>query len=257
MANGLNELIDSGTPVVQFNLLSTSVRGPYVGERSTESGRILGRKIAEQLEGGGKAVLGICAPGFPVLENRANGVKEGLGEGENIEVLGPFDVKVDPAENFARWEQQLAANSDARAMIGLCAPDVASLGKLNAANADKIVAGGYDTTAENLQAIADGHAFVTLGQAPFVQGYLPVKMLVEHLREGTELPAGFLESGTEIVTSDDVTMPHDLPALTFDELLELAESPQKTREYWTPLVTGSGKFADWTDDLEPVENEAK
>src|SRR5215211_1330592 len=47
MANGLNEIIDSGIPVVQFNLLSTSVNGPYVGERSSESGRILGRMVLE------------------------------------------------------------------------------------------------------------------------------------------------------------------------------------------------------------------
>ena len=64
-------------------------------------------------------------------------------------------------------------------MIGLCAPDVASLGKLNAANGDKFVAGGYDLTAENLAAIKGGHAYVTLGQSPFVQGYLPVALLVD------------------------------------------------------------------------------
>ena len=33
MANGLNDIIESGVPVVQFNLLSTSVDAPYVGER--------------------------------------------------------------------------------------------------------------------------------------------------------------------------------------------------------------------------------
>ena len=42
MSSGLNEIVDSGIPVVQFNLLVTSVKAPYVGERSVESGRILG-----------------------------------------------------------------------------------------------------------------------------------------------------------------------------------------------------------------------
>ena len=46
MANGLNDIVDSGVPVVQFNLLSTSVNAPYVGERSTESGRILGQQCS-------------------------------------------------------------------------------------------------------------------------------------------------------------------------------------------------------------------
>ncbi len=38
----INEIVAAGTPVVQFNLLDTGVKAPYVGERSVESGRILG-----------------------------------------------------------------------------------------------------------------------------------------------------------------------------------------------------------------------
>ncbi len=75
MANGLNEIIESGVPVVQFNLLSTSVDAPYVGERSVESGRILGGQVLEMLGGAeatGQVILGNCFPGFPVLENRAS-----------------------------------------------------------------------------------------------------------------------------------------------------------------------------------------
>ena len=38
------------------------------------------------------------------------------------------------------------------------APLTSRIGKLNAANSDKFVAGGYDLTAPNLQAVKDGHA---------------------------------------------------------------------------------------------------
>jgi ABC-type sugar transport system substrate-binding protein len=104
-------------------------------------------------------------------------------------VLGPFDVKVSAVDNYNHWEQLYAANPDAIAMIGLCAPDVASLGKLNAAHGDKFVAGGYDLTAENLTAIKGGHAYVSLGQSPFVQGYLPVVLLVEAIKAKQETDA--------------------------------------------------------------------
>ena len=50
------------------------------------------------------------------------------------------------------------------------------------ANGDKFVAGGYDLTADNLAAIKDGHAYVTLGQSAFVQGYLPVALLVNAIK---------------------------------------------------------------------------
>ncbi len=259
MANGLNEIVESGVPVVQFNLLSTSVDAPYVGERSTESGRILGSQVLEMLGGAeatGQVIIGNCFPGFPVLENRAIGVQESLAEAPGLEVLGPFDVTVDPASNYAAWESLLAANPDAVALIGLCAPDLASLGPLQEANPDSdFVAGGYDLTEDNLAAIQDGFADVAIGQTPFMQGYLPVYMLVDALRNGTELELSFVDAGTEIVTADRVIEPFGLPELTFDELLELAASPEAAREYYQPLV--DGVIAEWQDSVEPIEAESE
>ena len=89
-------------------------------------------KVLEQLGGAsatGKVIVGNCFPGFPVLENRAKGVQESLAAAAGIEVLGPFDVKVAANENYAAWEALLAANPDAKALVGLCAPDIASLGQ--------------------------------------------------------------------------------------------------------------------------------
>lgn len=262
MASGLNDIIESGTPVVQFNLLVDSVNAPYVGERSVESGRILGAKVLEELGGEsatGTVIIGNCFPGFPVLENRATGVQESLAAAPGIEVLGPFDVKVAANENYAAWEALLAANPDAVALIGLCAPDVTSLGQLQEANPDKeLVSGGYDLTAQNLAQIKAGNAYVSLGQTPFMQGYLPVKMLADVIRGETDVDlseGGFLDAGTEIVTADSVEEPFDLPPLTFEELEELAASPEATRDYYQPLV--DGQIANWAENIEPIENESQ
>jgi len=262
MSSGLNEIVDSGIPVVQFNLLVTSVKAPYVGERSVESGRILGQKVLEKLGGAsfiGKVIIGNCFPGFPVLENRAKGVQESLATAPGVEVLGPFDVKVAANENYAAWEALLAANPDAKALIGLCAPDIASLGKLQAANADKpFVSGGYDLTAENLAELKAGNAYLSLGQTPFMQGYLPVKMLADTIRKTSTVDlsaGGFLDAGTEIVTADSVEEPFGLPALTFTELEALAASPEAARAYYQPLV--DGQIADWAKNVEPIANESK
>ena len=262
MASGLNEIVDSGIPVVQFNLLVTSVKAPYVGERSVESGRILGAKVVEKLGGAsatGKVIIGNCFPGFPVLENRSKGVQESLAAAPGLELLGTFDVKVAANENYAAWEALLAANPDAKALIGLCAPDIASLGKLQAANADKpFVSGGYDLTAENLAELKAGNAYVSLGQTPFMQGYLPVKMLADTIRKNTTVDlsaGGFLDAGTEIVTADSVEEPFGLPALTFAELEALAASHEAARAYYQPLV--DGQIADWATNIEPIANESK
>jgi ABC-type sugar transport system substrate-binding protein len=260
MANGLNEIIDSGIPVVQFNLLSTDVNGPYVGERSMESGRILGRYVVDQLGGAsatGKVIIGNCFPGFPVLENRARGVEESLAAAPGLTVLGPFDVAVDAVENYSRWEQQLAANPDVAAMIGLCAPDIASLGQLNRNSGTSFIAGGYDLTADNLREIQDGFATVTIGQSAFVQGYMPVLMLVDNLRKGTPLPAGFVDAGTQIVTGDSVDMGNGLPSVSFDELMTLASDPAATREFYRPWSDcARGVTPAWACILEPIANES-
>jgi ABC-type sugar transport system substrate-binding protein len=237
MANSLNEIIASGVPIVQFNLLSAVVKAPYVGEKSTQSGRILGKVIVDKVGGAGakgKVIIGNCFPGLTVLENRAKGVEESLKTASGIAILGPFDVKVSAVENYNHWEQLYAANPDAVALVGLCAPDVASLGKLNAANADKFVAGGYDLTGPNLQAIKDGHAYVTLGQSAFVQGYLPVALLVRAIKSKKPLEVGFYNAGTQAVTAASVDMANNLPPMTFTELQAMSADPKATATFYKP-----------------------
>jgi len=204
----------------------------------------------------GKVIIGNCFPGFPVLENRAKGVEESLKAAPGLTVLGPFDVKVSAVDNYNHWEQLYAANPDAVAMIGLCAPDIASLGKLNAANGDKFVAGGYDLTAENLAAIKGGHAYVSLGQSPFVQGYLPIVLLVDAIRNKTPLPVGFYNSGTQVVTANSVDMGPGLPKVTFEQLEKLAADPKATAEFykaWSKSVTG----VPTPPGMQPIEAESE
>ena len=262
LASPINEIVAAGTPVVQFNLLDTGVNAPYVGERSVESGRILGRAVIDILGGNevsGKVIIGNCFPGFPVLENRSQGVQEALAEAPGIEVDADNDVTVDPVTNYAAWEALLTASPDAIALIGLCAPDIASLGQLQANTPDiDFVAGGYDLTADNLAALEAGTADVSIGQTPFMQGYLPVRMLHDVITGAVDVDlsaGGFIDAGTEIVTADSVTEPYGLPSLTFSELQELAADPEAARAYYQPLV--DGVVADWPSLLEPIENESQ
>ena len=150
----------------------------------------------------------------------------------------------------------MGANPDASALIGLCAPDIASLGKLKQANPDSaFVGGGYDLTTENLAAIKSGDAAVAIGQTPFMQGYAPVYMLVDAIRNGVDIgKPSFLNSGTEIVTRDKVVEPFGLPSITFAELEEIAASPEKSREYYQPLV--DGVIANWQSELRPIAEES-
>jgi ABC-type sugar transport system substrate-binding protein len=265
MVAGLNEIIAGGVPVVQFNILGNGVNAPYVGEKSVESGRILGQAILDKLGGAsatGTVVIGNCFPGVQVLTNRGTGVEESLAAASGLTINGKGgsnDVKVDAAQNYAAWEALLTANPDAVALIGLCAPDVASLGKLKAAYPDsKFIAGGYDLTPENLEQLANGNAYVSLGQTPFIQGYLPVKILIDSIVNGTAADIakpGFINAGTEIVTADSVTEPFDLPPLTFAELQAIAADKAAWRAYYQPAV--DGYIANWKDQLQDISAESE
>ena len=142
-------------------------------------------------------------------------------------------------------------------MIGLCAPDIASLGKLNAANGDKFVAGGYDLTEPNLQAIKDGHAYVTIGQSAFVQGYLPIALLVEldqeqasRSRSGSTMPARRSSPPTS------VDMGNGLPAITFDEAIAARRRPGRDRRILQAL-DGEADGRTLTAGMQPIAAEAE
>ena len=135
--------------------------------------------------------------------------------------------------------------------------DVESIGKVNkAANNTTTIGAGYDLTTGNLEALANGSAHISLGQTPFIQGYLPVYMLVDSIRKGIKInKPGFIDAGTEIVTATSVTQPFKLPPLTFAKLQAMAKSKTQTRKYYDPVVKGYIK--DWKKNLKPLASESQ
>ena len=141
-------------------------------------------------------------------------------------------------------------------MVGLCAPDVESIGKVNAAVAgSKTIGAGYDLTAGNLEALKNGTAHISLGQTPFIQGYLPVYMLVDSIRKKIKInKSGFIDAGTEIVTATSVTEPFGSAPLTFAKLQKMSTSPSATRTYYDKIVKGYIK--NWQKNLKPISAES-
>jgi simple sugar transport system substrate-binding protein len=92
------------------------------------------------------------------------------------------------------------------AAVGLCSLDVPNLAQLKTRNKAEWLIGGYDLNVETLDAIKAGVAQVTVGQQPYLQGYLPIMALVQHFVEGKELPKGWIDVGTEVVTADNVDL---------------------------------------------------
>ncbi len=200
--------VDQGVPLVGANVTSLdSALTTWVGQDEYTSGVILGEQMKSQLETAGisegKIAVGICLPAAEVLQDRDAGFRKAL-EGTNFEILEAQDVKVPVPENYGVWENIIAANPDIVAAVGLCSIDIPNLAQIKERNAATWLIGGYDLDPPTLQAIQDGLAQVTVGQQEYLQGYLPVRALAEHLISGEPLVEGWLETPTEVVTAENV-----------------------------------------------------
>jgi ABC-type sugar transport system substrate-binding protein len=204
----IKEATDAGIPVLTANSISEgSTASVWVGQDEYQSGVILAEQMRKQLEAAGKKsgtiLVGICAPSMSVLQDRYRGFKKGM-DGSGFAVTDAKDVTASNTTNYSQWESLVPATPDMVAAVGLCSMDIPNLYKLKERSKAAWLIGGYDLNKETLDAVKSGTCQVTLGQHPYLQGYLPVLALVRHLRDKKPLPQGWLDVTTEIVTKENV-----------------------------------------------------
>lgn len=130
-------------------------------------------------------------PGVQVLDDRVDGVKEIVAsEAPGITVEGPFDTTADPASNFSAWEALMQRYPDALAYIGVCDPDLPNLIKLKQRDpeADYAIVGA-NFVPETIQGLKNGIGTASVWQSPFMQGYVPIRAVLEQLVNGEEVRA--------------------------------------------------------------------
>ena len=204
----IEQTVEQGMPLVGMNVTALdSALQTWVGQDEYNSGVILGGELLEQLEAAGVTegtiAVGICDPAATVLQDRDAGLRQAF-EGSSFELLEAQDVNIPVPENYSAWENIAAANPDIVAAVGLCSIDIPNLVQLKERNGASWLVGGYDLDPPTLDAIASGEAQITVGQQEYLQGYLPVAILAEHLINGTPIVTGWLETPTEVVTAENV-----------------------------------------------------
>ena len=204
----IEQAVDAGVPLVGANVtgLETALAA-WVGQDEYNSGVILGGELLKHYEAAGisegKIAVGTCAAAAKVLQDRDAGLRKAF-EGSAFEILPTQEVLIPVPDNYGRWENIMAANPDAVGAVGLCSIDIPNLAQLKERTGGTWLIGGYDLDPPTLQAIMDGWAQVTVGQQEYLQGYLPIRALSEHLINGTPLVEGWLETPTEVVTAANV-----------------------------------------------------
>jgi ribose transport system substrate-binding protein len=179
----------------------------YVGVNEIDMGRSIARLVLDALgeDRSGDLVVGNCLPGVQVLVDRVDGIKEVMKEeAPEMRVLGDFDTTGDPTSNYAAWESLMIKHKDAAAFAGVCAPDLPSMVKAKERLDVDAVIVGNDFDPEAVRGIDEGIAQGSVGQSPYLQGYVPVRALIEALQRGEDVPAGWIDAGIEVVKPEDV-----------------------------------------------------
>lgn len=189
LSGAIKKAVAAGIPVVMFNAgekdaFKLGALG-YFGQDETVAGKAAGAKLAQ---GGAKNVLCVIQDqGQQQLEDRCNGVKEGLASGKMQRVY------VNGADNSAvttTIQAKLAQDKSVDHVMTLGAPIALDAVKAvqSAGTSSKVTT--FDTNKELVAAIKSGKVEWAVDQQPFLQGYLAIDSLWLYKTNGDTIGGG-------------------------------------------------------------------
>ncbi len=184
-----------------------SGRELYFGQDLVGAAVEQGKLLAKLAGGKGTVAMTNCVPGSLALDQRIQGAKQGVQAG-GMQPVGVYNTNpADMASEIGTIEDILKAHPDLTAMMPLCGPDTAAAGLVRKNQGHKLPIVGTDLLYQTLELIKEGHIDATVGQQPYLQGYLPVMYAYQRVVLGApklSLPGGNYFLANEIVTKDNV-----------------------------------------------------
>lgn len=199
-------IADAGIKVVLMdnNIPDWTGRTSLATTNNYNAGVIAGKALATMLKDGD--TLGILegVPGVPALDDRVNGMLEGLAAVKvNIVGRGATNCTEELGINVA--EDLLTKTPDLKAIYAACGPPAAGAAKAieNAGIAnDAIVLVGFDFCCGEEQALESGVEDASVAQFPAKMAEYGVDALVKAIR-GETVP-DLIDSGAALVTKDNM-----------------------------------------------------
>ncbi len=206
VAAALDRAIEGGVKVVLMdnNIPDWEGRTALATTDNYAAGVIAGKFLATVLKDGD--TLGILegVPGVPSLDDRVNGMLEGLG-GVAVEIVGRGATNCTEELGISVAEDLLTANPDLKAIYAACGPPAAGAARAitNAGIAnDAIILVGFDFCCGEEEALAAGVEDATVAQFPTKMAELGVDALVKAIRG--EQVSSLIDSGAALVTKDNM-----------------------------------------------------
>ena len=207
VAPALDKAIGAGVKIVLMdnNIPDWKGRTALATTDNYAAGVIAGQYLKTVLKNGD--TLGILegVPGVPALDDRVNGMLEGL-KGVEVNIVGRAGTNCTEELGINVAQDLLTANPDLKAIYAACGPPAAGAAQAikNAGIAnDAIVLVGFDFCCGEAEALTAGIEDATVAQFPTKMAELGVDALVKAIR-GDEVPL-LIDSGAALVTKDTMS----------------------------------------------------
>ena len=205
VATTLDKAVAAGVKVV---LMDNSIPGwknqtALATTNNFKAGKIAGEYLKTVLKDGDKLGILEGVPGVPALDDRVNGMLEGL-KGVNVEIVGKGATDCTEEKGINVAQDILTANPDLKAIYSACGPPAAGAAQAikNAKLDHHIILVGFDFCCGEPEAIAAGDEDASVAQFPAKMSELGVDALVKAING--EKVESLIDSGAALVTKDNM-----------------------------------------------------
>ncbi|HXF71118.1 MAG TPA: sugar ABC transporter substrate-binding protein [Actinomycetota bacterium] len=203
MAGPVAEAVEAGIPVVGLDSGINDWKDAgaigFVGQDEYIAGRGVGERLNE--EGLSKVICAIHEVANVALDDRCRGIEDTF-EGEVVRLQIQFE---DPAGSQATIKSALEADPDIDGIVTLN-PDMATASALPAIQETgrDVALATFDLGPDVLTALEAGDMLFAVDAQPYLQGYLPVLMLVLNLENLNTIGGGqAILTGPGFVTAEN------------------------------------------------------
>jgi simple sugar transport system substrate-binding protein len=192
LSSAIQSAIAAGVPVISINSGDETYRSigvlAHIGQTEYEAGYGAGERLAaEQVH---HALCVNHEVGNVAQDRRCAGLGDALAKAGGVARVLAVDL-ADPEDTEQRVAGALAADTaiDGLLTLGPAATDPTIAALQRSGRAERIAYATFDLTARVLEAIRQGSMRFAIDQQQYLQGYLPVVLLVKYLETGT-VPGG-------------------------------------------------------------------
>lgn len=201
VATALDKAVAAGVKVVLMDndIPGWTNRTALATTDNYNAGKIAGEYLKSVLKPGDTMGILEGVPGVPALDDRVNGMKEGLG-GLEVKIVGNGATDCTEEKGLALAEDILTANPDLKSIYAACGPPAAGAAQAikNANLVGKVILVGFDFCCGEAEALQAGIENASVAQFPTKMASLGVEALVKAIRG--EKVESLIDSGAALVT---------------------------------------------------------